>query len=62
MGVKCSTKRGCASSHFLIAGVLWVELLSSTMWTSRLGRDLAIDGLQELLELDRAVAGCAARR
>jgi hypothetical protein len=24
VGVKCRRKRGCASSHFLMAGVLWV--------------------------------------
>ena len=35
VGVKCKTKRGWASSHRWIAGVLWVELLSSTRWTFR---------------------------
>src|SRR3954471_5774189 len=34
VGVKCRTKRGCASSHLWIAGVLCVLLLSSTTWTS----------------------------
>ena len=49
------TKRGCAVSHLRIAGVLWVELLSSTRWTAR-PADLPVDRGQKLLELDRAMA------
>src|SRR3954447_5268747 len=30
VGLKCRTKRGCASSQRLTAGVLWVEAVSST--------------------------------
>src|SRR4051795_10688826 len=56
VGVKCTTKRGCAASQRPIAGVLCVLLLSSTTWTARSAGDLAVDGLQELLELDGAVA------
>ena len=56
VGVKCRTNRGWAASHRLIAGVLWVEALSSTRCTSRsAGTSASI--LQELAELDRAVAG-----
>ena len=29
-GVKCRTNLGCAASHRRMAGVLWVEALSST--------------------------------
>ena len=35
VGVKWSLKRGCATSQRAMAGVLWVETLSSTMCTSR---------------------------
>jgi hypothetical protein len=46
---------GCAVSPFLIAGVLCVVALSDQVRVE-IGGDLAIDGLRELLELDRAVA------
>lgn len=35
MGVKCKVKRGWRLSQRWIEGVLWVEELSSTTWTSR---------------------------
>ena len=54
--MKCSTKRGCAVSHFWIAGVLWVELLSRMTWTSSSAGTSRSSRLQELLELDRAVS------
>ena len=56
VGVKCRSKRGCASSHFWIAGVLWVRAVVEHDVDVEIGGDLAVDGLQELLELDRAVA------
>ena len=34
VGVKCNTNRGWAASQFLIAGVLWVDEVSSTRCTS----------------------------
>src|SRR5271154_7341797 len=34
VGVKCRTKRGCASSQRWIAGVLWVDELSRITCTS----------------------------
>ena len=60
--MKCSTKRGWAVSHCWIAGVLWVEALSSTTCTSSSAGTSAVERLQELLELDRAVAASAASR
>ena len=57
VGVKCNSKRGWASSHCLIAGVLCVLAVVEHQMHGQIGRDLAVDGLQELLELDRAVAG-----
>ena len=57
VGVKCKTKRGCAVSQFWIAGVLCVEQLSRMTWTSSsAGTSRSMRG-QELLELDRAMAG-----
>jgi hypothetical protein len=35
--VKCSSNRGCASSHRWIAGALWAERLSQITWTARSG-------------------------
>jgi hypothetical protein len=37
VGVKCSTKRGWASSHLRTAGALCAERLSQITWTSRPG-------------------------
>ena len=54
--MKCSSKRGWAASQRWIAGVLCVELLSSTRCTCRSSGTSRVDGGQELLELDRAVA------
>ena len=56
VGVKCSTNRGCCASQRWICGVLWLEALSSTRCTSRSAGTFAVDRLQELRELDRAVA------
>src|SRR3954453_13650231 len=55
VGVKCRTKRGWAASQRWMAGVLCVEELSSDV-DRELVWHLALDGLQELLELERAVA------
>ncbi len=47
-------KARCAASDFWIAGVLWVEELSSTTWTSSSRCNVAVDRLAgNLLELDR---------
>ena len=54
MGVKCRWNRGWRRSHFLISGVLWVETLSTTRWTSSLGH-AAVDEVQEVSELDGPV-------
>ena len=56
VGVKCKTKRGWAVSQRWMAGVLCVEELSSTRWTARSAGTSRSMRLQELLELDRAVA------
>src|SRR5713101_1713776 len=37
VGVKCSAKRGCSSSHLLTAGALCTERLSQIRWTARPG-------------------------
>ena len=37
MGVKCSTKRGWASSQRCTGGALWVDRLSQITWTARAG-------------------------
>jgi hypothetical protein len=44
VGVKCSTKRGCAASQRWIAGVLCVEELSSTQMDVEIGRNLTVKG------------------
>src|SRR6266540_3454268 len=55
VGVKCSANRGCASSHRWTARALWAERLSQITWTARLGADLAVDVVQERLEVLGAV-------
>ena len=57
VGVKWRTKLGWASSQRLIAGVLWVAALSRIRCTSSSAGTCSSISLQELLELDRAVAG-----
>ena len=57
VGVKCRTNRGWAASQRWIAGVLWVEALSRIRCTSRSAGTARSRVVQELLELDRAVAG-----
>src|SRR3954454_10806688 len=56
VGVKCRTNRGWAARHFWIAGVLCVELLSSTTCTSSSAGTSWPRAMQEFLELDRAMA------
>lgn len=52
MGTKWSRTRGCCSNQRLIVALLWVASLSTTM-NAHLARDLAIDALEEPLELAR---------
>ena len=57
VGVKCSTKRGWASSQFLDRWRLVGDAVVEDHVHVELGGDFAVEGLEELLELDRAVAG-----
>src|SRR5215212_7563866 len=57
VGVKCTTKRGCALSQRLIARRLVCAAVIENEMDLESGGDLAVDRGQELLELDRAVAG-----
>ncbi len=56
MGVKWRWNRGWRTSHRWISGVLWVETLSTTRWTSRSSGTRAVDEVQEASELDGPVA------
>jgi hypothetical protein len=57
VGVKCSLKRGWASSQRLILRGLVGRGVVEDQVDIELGGDLLVECLQELLELDRAVAG-----
>src|SRR3954451_3047624 len=56
VGVKCNTNLGCAVSQRWIAGVLCVAVVVQDQVDFEIGGDLAIEGLQELFELDRSMA------
>lgn len=57
VGVRCSLKRGCACSQRLICGgLVRGGVIEDEVHVEVLG-DLLVDGSQELLEHDRAMAG-----
>ena len=57
VGVKCRTNRGWPASQRLDRRGLVRGAVVEDHVHVELGGDLAVEGLQELLELDRAVAG-----
>jgi len=52
VGVKCTTNLACASQRWM-AGVLCVEPIVHHQVHGQVGWDLAVDGGEKLLELDR---------
>ena len=60
VGVKWKVKRRWRRSHWLMAGVLWVEELSNTTWMSSSAGHGTVDGLQELAELGGSMLGAQA--